>query len=184
MKLTKGLYLRAAAGAVAASMLLFAGARGPARADSTTVLQGTGTFTSAVVRTAQTLDPPCVSLVTRTGTVAFAGFITAASGNFQSHALRDACADPVQGPTTQTYDLPHATIGGKTGHLVVQAEGIFEGDATVAPGARSRYHLTITGVGGDFKGAVGEGQSVGLATTAASTNTYYVTITLQGHQGH
>ena len=179
MKTTKGLYVHAAVLAVAASMLLFAGARGPARADSTIVLEGTGTFTSTVVRTSVPLDPPCVSLVTRVGTVAFTGFITAQTGNFESHALRDACAAPVQGPTSQTYELLNATIGGKTGQLVIQADGIFEGDATVAPGARSRYHLTISGVGGDLKGAVGEGQSVGLATTSASSNTYYVTITLK-----
>jgi len=86
--------------------------------------------------------------------------------------VRDTCP----GPTKQTYEPFKATVAGRTGHLIVEAEGVFEGDATVLPGARSRYHLTITGVDGDFKGACGEGQSVGLATTASSTNSYYVKI--------
>jgi hypothetical protein len=179
LRTTKVLYRHATLVAFAASILLFAGTHGPARADSTIVLEGTGTFSSLVVRTTQTLDPPCVSLVSRAGTVAFTGFITAQGGGFESRAVRDACATPVQGTSSQTYDLLNATIGGKTGHLVIQADGIFEGDATVPPGARSRYHLTISGVGGDLKGAEGEGQSVGLATTAVSSNTYYVTIRLK-----
>jgi hypothetical protein len=44
--------------------------------------------------------------------------------------------------------------------------------------------LTISGISGDLKGAVGEGQSVGLATAfpgdpATSSNTYYIKIWLK-----
>jgi hypothetical protein len=179
METTKVRYARVALIAVVTSIMLFAGAGRQAWAGSPVVLEGTGTFSSVVIRTTSTLDPPCVSLVTRVGTVDFTGFIKNTAGNFLSHAVRDACADPVQGPTKQTYDLLNATVAGRTGQLHVEAEGVFEGDATTPPGARSRYHLTITGVDGDFKGAYGEGQSVGLATTTSSSNTYYVKIWLK-----
>ncbi len=181
MKTTKGRYVCAALVAIVTSIVLLAGGERQAGAGSPVVVEGTGTFTSAVVRTTSAMDPLCVSLVTRVGTVEFAGFITnaAAHSSFLSHAVRDACASPVQGPTKQTYDLLKATVAGRTGHLIVQAEGVFEGDATVDPGARSRYHLTITGVDGDFNGAYGEGQSVGQATAASSTNSYYVKIWLK-----
>jgi hypothetical protein len=181
MKTTKSRYVSTALVAIVTSIVLLAGAERQTWAGSPVVVEGTGTFTSTVVRTTTPMDPPCVSLVTRVGTVEFAGFITnaGADSSFLSHAVRDACARPIQGPTKQTYDLPNATVAGRTGHLTVEAEGVFEGDATIAPGARSRYHLTITGVDGDFKGAYGEGQSVGLATTASSTNSYYVKIWLK-----
>lgn len=181
MKTTKRRYVCAALVAVVTSIVLLAEAGRQTWAGSPAVVEGTGTFTSVVVRTTSAMDPPCVSLVTRAGTVGFAGLITnvAADSSFLSHAVRDACASPVQGPTRQTYDLFNATVAGRTGHLIVEAEGVFEGDATVAPGARSRYHLTITGVDGDFKGASGEGQSVGLATTTSSSNSYYVKIWLK-----
>ena len=168
------------------AIVLSAGALSQASAGSTTVIEGTGTFSSVVTRTTATLDPACVSLVTRIGTVAFTGLITnaLADGQFASHALRDACAAPVQGPSRQTYDLLNATVGGKTGHLVVEVEGFFDGDAATPPGARTRYHFTISGVGGNLKGALGEGQSVGLATAfpgvpATSSNTYYATISIK-----
>lgn len=179
MKRFTALHVRVALVAVAGSILLFAGERSEVRADSTIVIEGTGNFDSVVTRTTETLSPPCVSLVSRAGVVAFTGLITSQNGAFASRALRDACATPVQGTSTQTYDLLYATVAGRTGHLVVQAEGVFEGDATTPPGARSRYHLTISGVDGDLKGAEGEGQSVGLATSASSSNTYYVKITLK-----
>jgi hypothetical protein len=184
MKTSKVPYMGAAVVAVAASIVLLAGTDRQSWAASPTVLEGTGTFSSAVVRTTTPLDPSCVSLVTREGTVAFTGFITNTDGGFLSHAVRDACASPVQGPSKQTYDLFNATVDGRTGHLIVEAVGIFEGDATTPPGARSQYHLTITGVDGDFKGATGEGQSVGLATgfpgvPATSSNTYYIKILLK-----
>ena len=181
MKRTKGRYVRAALVAMVTSIVLLAGGEHQAEAGSPVVVEGTGTFNSVVVRTTTTMDPPCVSLVTRSGTVEFAGVVTnsLADSTFLSHAVRDACASPVQGPTKQTYQLLNASVAGRTGHLTVEAEGVFEGDATVAPGARSRYHLTITGVDGDFKGAYGEGQSVGLATTASSTNSYYIKIWLK-----
>jgi hypothetical protein len=181
MKRFKALHVRVALVAAAGSILLFAGDRSQVRADSTIVIEGTGNFDSVVTRTTETLSPLCVSLISRAGTVAFTGLITndPQNGVLVARAVRDACASPVQGTSTQTYDLLNATVAGRTGHLVVEAEGVFEGDATTLPGARSRYHLKISGVGGDLKGAEGEGQSVGLATTAASSNTYYVTITVK-----
>jgi hypothetical protein len=181
MKTTKVRYVCAALVAVVTAIVLLGGAERQTWAGSPVVVEGTGTFTSTVARITSPMDPLCVSLVTRTGTVEFSGFITnaGADSSFLSHAVRDACASPIQGPTKQTYDLLYATVAGRTGHLLVEAEGVFEGDATVAPGARSRYHLTITGIDGDFQGAYGEGQSVGLATTASSTNSYYAKIWLK-----
>jgi hypothetical protein len=178
MKTAKARYVCATLVAVVTAIVLLGGAEHPTWARPPLVVEGTGTFTSAVVRTATVMDPPCVSLITRSGTVEFSGFIAnaGADSSFLSHAVRDACASPVQGPTKQTYDLLYATVAGRTGHLLVVAEGVFEGDATVPPGARSRYHLTITGIDGDFKGAYGEGQSVGLATSTSSTNSYYAKI--------
>jgi hypothetical protein len=182
MKTMKALYMRAALIAVAGSILLLADARS-LRAGSMTVIEGTGNFSSEVARTTDILDPTCVSLVTRIGNVAFRGLISNAldHGGFVSHSLRDACATPTQGTTRATYDLLNATVAGKTGHLVVEVEGVFEGDATTPPGARTRYHFTISGVGGALKGVEGEGQSVGLATgfpglPAVSSNTYYAKI--------
>jgi hypothetical protein len=136
METTKVRYARVALIAVVTSIMLFAGAGRQAWAGSPVVLEGTGTFSSVVIRTTSTLDPPCVSLVTRVGTVDFTGFIKNTAGNFLSHAVRDACADPVQGPTKQTYDLLNATVAGRTGQLHVEAEGIFEGDATTPPPER------------------------------------------------
>jgi hypothetical protein len=135
MKTTKVRYARVALIAVVTSIVLFAGAGRQAWAGSLVVVEGTGTFGSVVTRTTSTLDPSCVSLVTRVGTVEFTGFVTnaAADGKFLSHALRDACASPVQGPSKQAYDLLNATVAGRTGQLHVEAEGIFEGDATTPP---------------------------------------------------
>ena len=184
MKTRKALYVGVALVAVAGTILLLPAARSHARSESTpTEIEGTGKFDSEVVRTTEVLDPPCVSLVTRVGHVAFTGFITNAfaDGNFEAHALRDACAASVQGTSRQTYDLLNATVRGKTGHLRIEAEGVFEGDATTPPGARTRYSFKIWGIGGDFNGAEGEGQSVGLATgstgsPAVSSNTYHARI--------
>jgi hypothetical protein len=181
MTTTRARYMCAALVAVVISIVLLAGAERQTWAGSPVVVEGVGTFNSVVVRTTIPMDPSCVSLVTRVGTVEFDGFVTnaAADSTFLSHTVRDACASPIQGPTKQTDELLNATVAGRTGHLTVEAEGVFEGDATVAPGARSRYHLTITGVDGDFQGAYGEGQSVGLATTTSSSNSYYVKIWLK-----
>mgnify|MGYP001459825557 CR=1 FL=1 len=140
MKAMKAPHVRAALVAVAGSILLLAEAPSQARADSTIVIEGNGTFSSVVTRTTVALTPPCVSLVTRIGTIAFTGLIAndLPDGQFESHALRDACAPPVQGPSKQTYDLRHATVAGKTGHLVVEVEGFFEGDATIESRLDSR----------------------------------------------
>ena len=169
MKTRKALYVGVVLFAVAASVVLLAAARSHARGGtSPIVVEGTGKFDSQVVRTSDPLDPPCVSHVTRVGQVAFTGFISNAfeDGRFEAHALRDACAGPVQGTSRQTYDLLNATVAGRTGHLRIEAEGTFEGDATTPPGARTRYLFKIQGIGGDFAGAEGEGQSVGLTTAS------------------
>lgn len=177
MKTIKGLCLGAALLAVA---FVASDARAHDDDDAVAAIEGTGTFTSVVTRTTQTLTPPCVSLITRIGTVSFSGFISnvLANGTQVAHALRDACAAPVQGPTKQTYKLRNATVAGRTGDLVIESEGFFEGDAATAPGARNRYHFEIRGISGGLKHLRGEGQSVGLATgfpgvPATSSNTYY-----------
>lgn len=184
MKTSKSLYVGAALLAVAGSIVLLAVARSHARGESTgREIAGTGRFDSQVVRTSEILDPPCVSLVIRIGHVAFTGFISNAlgEGDFEGRALRDTCTASVQGTSRQTYDVLNATVAGRTGHLRIEAEGVFEGDATTPPGARSRYSLKIRGIAGDLAGAEGEGQSVGLATgfpgePATSSNTYHVRI--------
>jgi hypothetical protein len=169
--------------AVVGTIVLLAAGRGHARGESATEIEGTGKFDSQVVRTSEALDPPCVSLVARVGQVAFTGLISneLGDGKLDGLALRDACTVAVQGTTRQTYDLLRATVAGRTGHLRIEADGVFEGDATTPPGARSRYILKIRGIAGDLAGAEGEGQSVGTATgvpgePASSSNTYQVRI--------
>jgi hypothetical protein len=170
--------------AVVGAILLLPEARSHARGQSGPAqIEGTGRFESLVVRTTETLDPPCVSLVTRVGRVAFTGFISNAleDSHFDSRALRDACTSSVQGTARQTYDLLGATVNGRTGHLRIEADGIFEGDATTPPGTRHRFSLKIVGLGGDLEGAEGEGQAVGGATSfpgepAISSTTYHVRI--------
>lgn len=61
MKTSKTPCVRTALVAVAVSILLLAGAQSQARAGSMTVIEGTGNFSSQVVRTTDTLSPPCVS---------------------------------------------------------------------------------------------------------------------------
>jgi hypothetical protein len=148
----------------------------PARADNATVLRGTGNFDTSVVRTAQTLMPDCVSLVTRVGTSSFTGLIQG-QGSYSSQALRDACGS-VQGTNRGTLIIDPATIGNRTGSLELTFEGVFEGDATSSTGARSRQHWRLNGLTGSLAGATGEGESVGLALTTASSVTYYFEIRL------
>jgi hypothetical protein len=150
-----------------------------ARADErgVTVLRGSGNFDTVVTRTSQTLTPACVSLVTRVGTSSFSGLIQSSSGTYEAHALRDACGS-VQGTNGGTVMLDSATIAGRTGSLELTFKGIFEGDATSPTGARPRQHWTLRGLSGSLAGATGEGQSVGLSTTTASSNTYYFEIRL------
>lgn len=183
MKTSRSLCVGAAFLAVVGTIVLLAAGRGHARGESATEIEGTGKFDSQVVRTSEALDPPCVSLVARVGQVAFTGLISneLGDGKLDGLALRDACTVAVQGTTRQTYDLRRVTVAGRTGHLRIEADGVFEGDATTPPGARSRYILKIRGIAGDLAGAEGEGQSVGTATgvpgePASSSNTYQVRI--------
>jgi hypothetical protein len=165
---------------IISAFLLLTGTSGTTKANKGTLVTGTGNFVTQVTRTSEPLDPPCIALITRVGNVAFSGLIENAleDGQQETHALRDACAAPVQGTTTTTYTLAEATVAGMTGGLILEARGIFEGDATSPGGARTRLHVTIRGVSGDLKGATGTGQVVGQSTTTSSFNTYYVEIVL------
>jgi len=163
------------------------------QAGSMTLIEGTGNLHTEGVRTQEPLIPACVSLVTRTGHVAFEGLIRndLLDGDMSTRAMRDDCVDPagsaVQGPSRHTYDLKNASIGGKKGRLVIEMEGFFTGDAHTPPGSRTQYHLKIRGVGGDFKDAVGEGTAVGLATgfpnvEATTSTTYHVRIWIRNRK--
>jgi hypothetical protein len=157
----------------------------PARAGGQggTVLAGTGNYTIETVRTTLTLNPPCVSLGTREGTSAFSGLINGPTGTWSSRFLRDACGT-VQGTSSGTVILYSATIGGRTGDVQLTYEGIFEGDATTAPGSRTRYQWTLNGLSGQLASARGQGQSVGVSTappftpTATASANYYFEIRL------
>jgi len=92
--------------------------------------------------------------------------------------VRDACEDPIQGTNKTTYTLDEATVAGRTGGLILEASGIFDGDVTSPAGSRTRFHFTIRGVSGDLKGATGTGQFVGGSTATNSFNTYYAEILL------
>jgi hypothetical protein len=165
---------------VISSFVLFTGASDKTKHKEDMLVSGTGNLVTEVTRTSEELDPPCVSLVTRIGSVSFSGFIENAPGDGQQevHALRDACSDPVYGTATSTFKLEAATVAGRTGGLILEARGFFEGDATSPGGARPRYHFTIRGVSGDLKGATGTGHYLGQATTTSAYNTYYAEILL------
>jgi hypothetical protein len=165
---------------VVSSFLLLSRASGEQKHKKGTLVTGTGSFVTEVTRTSEPLDPPCVTLVTRVGNVSFSGLIENAlkNGHQEVHALRDECAYPVQGTTKATYMLNQVTVAGRSGGLILEARGIFEGDATLSAGARPRYHFTIRGVSGDLKGATGDGQYVGQASTTSVFNTYYAEILL------
>jgi hypothetical protein len=165
---------------VVGPLVLLAGAGGRTRERRWRLVTGTGSFVTQVTRTTEPLDPPCVTLLTRVGNVAFSGLIENAleHGRQEVHGLRDACADPVQGTARTTYTLRNASVAGRTGGLILDATGVFVGDATLAGGARPRYHFTIRGVSGDLRGATGSGQIVGQATTTSAFDTYYAEIWL------
>lgn len=162
---------------VVSSFLLLAETSGKTKG---TLVTGTGKFVTQVTRTSESLDPPCVTLVTRVGNVSFSGLIGNApeNGYQETHALRDECAAPIQGTTATTYILKEATVAGRTGGLILKASGIFDGDVTLPAGARTRLHFKIRGVSGDLKGVTGTGQFVGQSTTNCSFNTYYAEILL------
>jgi hypothetical protein len=165
---------------VASPFFPLAGASGKTKKRKATLVTGTGGFVTQVTRTTEPLDPPCVTLPKRVGNVAFSGLLENAleNGRQEVHGLRDACEDPVQGTATATYLLEEATVAGRTGGLILEATGIFNGDATSPAGARPRYHLTIRGVSGDLKGVTGTGQNLGGATTTSAVNAYYAGILL------
>jgi hypothetical protein len=165
---------------VVSSFLLLGGSGDKTKHKKDMLVSGTGNLVTEVTRTSEPLDPPCVSLVTRVGRVSFSGFIENAleDGRQEVYALRDACSDPVYGTATSTFKLEAATVAGRTGGLILEARGIFEGDATSLGGARPRYHFTIRGVSGHLKGATGTGHFLGQATTTSAFNTYYAEILL------
>jgi hypothetical protein len=114
-----------------------------------TLVAGTGNIVAVVTRTSEPLSPPCVTLVRRVGSASFSGLIENAPdhGRQESRILRDACEDPIQGTNKTTYVLDQATVAGRTGGLILEASGIFDGDATSPAGSRTRLHFTIRGVG-------------------------------------
>jgi len=166
--------------AVVSSFFVLTGTSGQAKDKKGPLVRGTGNFVTQVQRTTEPLNPPCVVLVTRVGSVSFSGFIANApeSGYQETHAERDECEAPVQGTTATTYSLDKATVAGRTGGLIVKTRGIFEGDATLPGGSRTRLHMTIRGISGGLKGATGTGQFVGESTATNSSNTYYAEILL------
>jgi len=145
------------------------------------IVTGTGNLTTLVTATVETLQPPCVQLVTRTGQAEFSGFITNTPGNsqFDSRAMVDACADPVQGTFRSEIRLEAATVAGLTGDLVIEVHGVFDGNVTSPSGRRTRGHGTITGISGELRGASGRFQFVGQATTSSAFNTYFTEIHLK-----
>lgn len=176
--ITRGRWLLAMV--VASSFLLAAEVSGKAKEKKGTLVSGTGEFVTEVERTTVPLEPPCVSLLTRVGNVAFSGFIENAleDGWQDVRGLRNACTEPVHGTATATFTLENATVAGRTGTLILEGRGIFEGDATGPAGARPRYHITIHGVSGDLKGATGTGQILGQATATTAFDAYYAEIRL------
>lgn len=183
MRHTKRLFTGLPFMVLVGSVLLLAGTSGNAK--KTTLIAGTGSFVAVLTRTVETLNLPCVQLVSSDGTIEFSGLIvTPGSGSVGgSRALRDACAAPVQGTTASSFTLVGATVSGKTGDLILEATGVFEGEPTIAPGVRTRLHFTIRGVSGGLNGATGTGQVVGQTTAfpgepASSHGTYYAEISL------
>ena len=166
--------------AIASSILLASEVSAKAKDEKRTLVSGTGEFVAEVERTTVPLDPPCVSLLTRAGNVAFSGLIENAleDGWQEVRGLRNACTEPVHGTAAATFTLENATVAGRTGTLILEGRGIFEGDATDAAGARPRYHITIRGVSGDLKGATGTGQILGQASATTAFDTYYAEIRL------
>lgn len=166
--------------AVASAFLLATDVSGKPKDEKGTLVSGTGEFVTEVERTTVPLDPPCVSLLTRAGNVAFSGLIENAleDGWQEVRGLRNACTEPVHGTASATFTLENATVAGRTGTLILEGRGIFEGDATGAAGARPRYHITIRGVSGELKGATGTGQILGQATATTAFDAYYAEIRL------
>ena len=169
--------------AVAGLSVRLAASSGKLNEEKETLVTGTGNIVAVVMRTSEPLSPPCVTLVRRVGSASFTGLIENAPehGRQDSRIVRDACEDPIQGTNKTTYELDKATVAGRTGGLILQATGIFDGDATSPSGSRTRLHFTIRGVSGELKGAAGSGQFVGDSTSTSSFNTYYAEILLPPH---
>jgi len=165
---------------VVSQFVLLAGASDKKKERRRRLVTGTGSFFTEVTRTTEPLEPPCVTLLTRAGNVQFSGFIenALADGWQEVRGLRDACTEPVQGTARAKYTLKDATVAGRTGDLILEAKGFFEGDAASAEGARPRFHLTIRGVSGELKGATGTAQNLGQAGTTSAFDTYYAEIWL------
>jgi len=166
--------------ALAGLAVQLAATNGKANDEKGTLVTGTGNIVAVVTRTSDPLSPPCITLVRRVGTASFSGLIENAPqlGRQESRIVRDACEDPIQGTNRTTYLLDGATVTGRTGSLILEASGLFDGDATSPAGSRTRLHFTIRGVSGELKGATGTGQFVGDSTAIDSFNTYYAEILL------
>jgi len=145
------------------------------------IVTGTGNFTTQLTTISETLQPPCVQLLTRTGQAEFSGFITNALGSSQldSRAILDACADPAQGTIRSEFRLEGATVAGLTGDLVIEIHAFFEGNVALPSGVRTRGHGTITGISGQLKGAGGTFQFLGQRTLSSSFATYFTEIHLK-----
>jgi hypothetical protein len=152
------------------------------------VIEGTGNLASTNIRTSTQLYPACVTQVDRTGSIQLTGVIFTSNEptGYQSTSLRDDCASPssIIGTSRHRYEIQNATIAGRTGRIVIEAVGVYEGDATTPPGTRMRLQWKITGLDGDLKGMEGEGQSVGITTAfpnqpATNSSTYSVKLILK-----
>ena len=146
------------------------------------VITDVGSFVTDIVRVATTVsdcgdaDPATeIQFVTRNGTVVFTGAI-AGAGQLSSNSLRDACSSPPAGTVQAQMQLQGATVGGVTGDLLIELEGVFDGDPTLPGGVRVRLHGTITGVSGGLRNARGRIQAAGPVTATGSLNAYYVEI--------
>src|SRR5262249_53837539 len=107
----------------------------------------------------------------------FSGLIqTNAGGLLESRSVRNSCVTPARGTTTAVFTLDQATIGGRTGGVILEATGVFE--ATAPTETSTRLHFTVRGVSGGLKGAHGGGQAVGTVTATSSVTTYYAEIFL------
>ena len=153
-----------------------------------TTFQGSGNLTNINVRTSTTLSPAYVSQTDQVSSIQLTVVITSSvePNGAVSRSLRDDCATPssVVGVSTQRYEIQKATIAGRTGRILIEAQGPWEGDATTPPGTRIRLHWKITGLDGDLKGMEGEGLSVGTTTAfpnqlATANTTYTITLALK-----
>lgn len=146
-------------------------------------MSGTGTWRTEATREEVALAPNCVISVTRTGNIAFAGFIQndIDKGRFESRgALTDRCVTPFQGPFRLIFTLSEVTIAGRKGSIVMEVTGTFTGDVRSPEGVRSMNQIAILSGSGGLAGIRGQGVAVGRATLTESSNTYYIEVQFSG----